>query len=129
MSSADRAASLIQSRLAEIEDEAGRLRRVLEHLDPGRGGRSRSRRSPGPNRSSKSSGSKSAGRSRRSSKRAGRGERQKQLLATIKTMRGASANELADAMGVGATQVYGLLRQAESKGLIAKKGQGFRVTA
>jgi hypothetical protein len=42
-------------------------------------------------------------------------------------MRGASANELADAMGIASTQAYGLLRQAQDKGLITKKGPGFEV--
>ena len=42
-------------------------------------------------------------------------------------MPGASPNELADAIGVGSTQVYGMVRSLEAKGEIEKKGQGFAV--
>ena len=123
MTTADDATSLIQARLVEIEDEAWKS-------SPGAGAPGFEWGRAAPSRAvtgSKSSRAKPAGRSRRAGKRARRGERQQQLLMTIKKMRGASPNELADAMGIGSTQTYGLLRQAEGKGLIVKKGQGFEI--
>lgn len=40
-------------------------------------------------------------------------------------MSGASAAELADAIGIGSNQVHGLIRKAEADGRIEKKGQGY----
>lgn len=104
--------NLLESRLKEIDAEIAQLRRALEHLGP----TETKSRKPGRLKTS---------RRRGGGKRAGRGERQRQVLDSIKKMPGASANELADAMGIGATQVYGLLRKAEAKKLITKSGQGF----
>jgi hypothetical protein len=113
---------LIESRLTEIDEEARRLRRALEHLSGSVGGGGVGR-APRSARSPSRAGVSGQARG----KRAARGERQRQLLQVIPKMRGASVNELADAMGIGSTQVHGLARKAEEKGLIIKKGQGFEV--
>lgn len=44
-------------------------------------------------------------------------------------MPGATANELAHALDLGPTQIYGLVRSLEKKKAIRKKGQGFEVLA
>jgi hypothetical protein len=105
------AQDLIENRLEEIDREAARLRRALAHLDPS----ASKRRQVRPQST----------RRRTGKKRAARGEREKQLLDTIEKMPGASPNELADTMEIVAPQVHGLLRKAESKKMIVKKGQGF----
>lgn len=111
--------NLIETRLAEIEDESRRLRRALEHLSP--------RRRPGrPAGSTSRSGSKPARKAR--VKRAARGERQRQMLDAIERMSGASPAELADAVGVSSAQAHQLIRALSQKGEIKKKGQGFVVT-
>jgi DNA-binding MarR family transcriptional regulator len=43
-------------------------------------------------------------------------------------MPGASASELADAIGVGSSQLYGLVRALEAMGEVKKRGRGFEVT-
>jgi sugar-specific transcriptional regulator TrmB len=115
----DEIRDLIEERLVELEDEAGKLSRALDQLTPTRGrGRSAS------------SGNTSAVSSRRPRrKRAAPGERQRQLIEAIGKMPGATANELAHALDLGPTQIYGLVRSLEKKKAIRKKGQGFEVLA
>lgn len=119
---------LIESRLREIDDEAGQLQRALEQLTP--------RRRPGrPAGSAPRRGSKAPSRPpakvprRPKAKRAARGERQRQLVDAIKKMRGASTGELADAIEVSSTQAHQMIRSLEGKGEIKKKGQGFVIVA
>jgi hypothetical protein len=112
---------LIRERLAELGDEERRLERALEHLSAngdGRASEPRRRRSTAP---------RSSAGAPRGAKRAAPGERQRQLVDAVRKMPGASVNELADAIGVGSTQVYGMVRSLESKGEIRKKAQGFVV--
>jgi sugar-specific transcriptional regulator TrmB len=122
----DEIRNLINTRLAQIEEESGRLQRALEQLAPTAGqGR---RENSGGRRKFKVPARRPARVPRGpKAKRAARGERQRQLLDAIKKMPGASPNELADAVGVGSTQVYGMLRSLEGKGEIKKKGQGFKI--
>jgi sugar-specific transcriptional regulator TrmB len=124
----DEIRKLIDTMLSEIEEEAGRLRRALEHLEPrrrrGRPAGSGGRRGP------KASGRPPAKAPRLpKAKRAARGERQRQLVDAIKKMPGASPGELADAIEVGSTQAHQMIRSLEGKGEIKKKGQGFKVVA
>lgn len=71
----------------------------------------------------------SVGSCRGRSKRAKRGQRQAELLAMIAKMSGASASELANAIGIKSTQVHALIREAEAEGRIKKKGQGYALKA
>lgn len=114
---------LLRQRLVALGDEEGRLRRVLEHLSA-----NGDSRAPIPRRRKATASRASAG-APRGKKRAAPGERQRQLVAAVKKMSGASVNELADAIGVGSTQAYGMVRSLEAKGEIKKKGQGFVVVA
>ena len=122
----DEARKLIESRLAEIEAETNKLERAVASLGEGsvtpRRGRGRPKK---PGASATPSRPRRGPGKRRSPKRARRGQRQAELLAAIKKMSGASAAELADAIGIGSNQVYGLIRKAEADGQIEKKGQGF----
>lgn len=112
---------LIQQHLAGLDDEEWRLRRALEHFSSDGHG---SARTP---RRRRATALRSALGAPRGTRRAALGERQRQLVAAIKKMPGASPNELADAIGVGSTQVYGMVRSLEGKGEINKKGQGLAV--
>ena len=109
---------LLETRLAVLKDEAGRLERALEALGPAR---TQPRRAATTARGS----SKSPRRYKR--KRAPRGERQRQMIEAIQKMPGATPLELADSIGVRSTQGHGLIRSLEGKGKIKKKGQGFEV--
>lgn len=113
MTAVDDARVLLESRLAAIEKEAGKIRRALEHLSPT--SRPTSRRSSG------------SARRRGGRKRVARGERQRQLVAAIEKMPAATPLELADALGVSSTQVHSVVRSLEGKSRIKKKGQGFEV--
>jgi DNA-binding transcriptional ArsR family regulator len=121
----DDARALIESRLAEIEAEAGRIERALAGLGEGSAAPRRGPGRPPSSAASAPSKSRRGPRRRPSSKRAKRGQRQEELLAAIKKMSGASPAELADAIGVSQSQAYGLIRKAEAAGQIEKKGQGF----
>jgi hypothetical protein len=113
----------MQARLVEIKDEEASLGRAFEHLGPNGEG-AETDRSDTDRRSARKASRARAGR-----KRAAPGERQRQLVDVIKKMPGASPNELADAIGIGSTQVYGLARSLEGKGEIRKKGQGFELAS
>jgi hypothetical protein len=122
--------SLIQSRLLDLDAEAKQLERALIGLGDGSGPRRRRPGRPAKRvgavpRSASRNPKPPASRKPRSAKRAKRGQRQEELLAAIKKMRGASPAELADAIGIGSNQAYGLIRKAEADGQIKKKGQGY----
>jgi hypothetical protein len=109
--------NLLRQRLTEFAEEEHQLRRVLLHLSPNGHLRAPRRR--------KSTALRGGTSSPRRGKRAAPGERRRQLVDAIKEMPGASPNELADAIGVVSTQVYGMVRSLEAKSEIKKKGQGF----
>jgi sugar-specific transcriptional regulator TrmB len=113
--------NLIRRRLAELGDEERRLQRALELLSPNGAARPRK---PGRRNATAPRASTATPRG---AKRAAPGERQRQLVDAIRKMPGASPNELADAIGVGSTQVYGMVRLLQAKGEIERKGQGFVV--
>lgn len=127
----DDARRLIQSRLADIDAEAERLRRALGGLGEGA--------APSPRRASRPAtrvGAKRsdkprprAGRRPEASKRAARGQRREELLAAIKATPGARPAELAAAIGIRPTQVSVLIAKARAEGLIVKRGDGYALKA
>jgi hypothetical protein len=125
----DDARQLIQSRLADLDVEAKQLERALASLGEGSGPRRRRPGRPAKAATAPAPGSTKpkprASRKPGGAKRAKRGQRQEELLAAVKKMRGASPAELADAIGIGSNQAYGLIRKAEADGRIKKKGQGY----
>lgn len=97
----DRARDLIEERLHELQDEAKKLRESLAglvHLD------GREPKKP----------------ARRTAKRAPRGERQRQLLASIEKHPEFKPSEHAKAMKVSPNQVYALARKLQDEGKITK---------
>jgi hypothetical protein len=122
------ARQMIESRLAEIEAEAGELERALSHLVAGDGGRGRPR--GGRRKAAQTSGSPSTGKrrgasSRKAGRRAAKGERLAQLLAAIEANPGSRPSELAAQIGIRPTQVSVLIARARSEKLIVKSGKGY----
>lgn len=150
----DRARSVIQSRLAELNAEARDLERALVSL----GERPAPRRRRGrPKRAATTAKPKSgapkpkaakraptasvkgkprAPRKRKAAKgvpkrrgrnagRAPRGARREQLLAAIKANPGARPAELAQAIGISANQAHSLIAKARADKMIVKKGKGY----
>jgi hypothetical protein len=112
--------SLLRSRLVEIQTESETLERALTSLRaPSRNGRhavSPRRPAPAPTR-------------KRRSRRPARGERQAQLLAALERSPGATAAELAGALGVASSQAHVLIAKAKSQKLIVRRGGGYAVKA
>ena len=102
----DRARHLIEEGLHELEDEAKKLRESLAglvHLD-GREPKTKP--------------------ARRTAKRAPRGERQRQLLASIEKHPDFKPSEHAKAMKVSPNQVYALASKLQDEGKITKTAKG-----
>lgn len=119
----DRARSVIQSRLAELDTEAKDLRRALVSLGERpaprrRGGRPKKAAAP-------AKAKPRAPRKRKATKRAPRGQRRDELLAAIKANPGTRPSELAREIGVSANQVHGLIKAARKEKLLVKKGKGY----
>jgi hypothetical protein len=108
----DGARALIESRLREIEDEAGSLRSALVNLGDGAG----SKKGPTPKR-----------RRRKGGRRAPRGQRQEQFLAAVKAKPGSTAADLGKEIGVSTNQAYALGQRLLKAGRVKKSGKGFRL--
>ncbi len=102
----DRARHFIEERLHELENEAKKLRESLAALG---------------HRDGRDAKGKPV---RRTTKRAPRGERQRQLLASIEKHPDFKPSEHAKAMKVSPNQVYGLARKLQAEGKIAKTPKG-----
>lgn len=111
----DKARTAIEDRLHEIRDEEKRLVNALKAL----GGRAKKT-------AHLDGGSK---KPRRSRKRAKPGEREKQLLASIKKHPDFKQAEHAKAMGVSSNQVYGLVNKMTKAGTIKKSKEGTLIIA
>lgn len=102
----DQARKTIEARLGELREEEKRLLNALKAL----GGKAK-------RTAHLDGGSKTRQRSR---KRAKPGEREKQLLASIKRHPNYKQADHAKAMGVSSTQVYGLVAKMTKAGTIKK---------
>ena len=102
----DKARHIIEERLHEVEEEAKKLRNALARLahQDGR----KPKKKPG----------------RPTTRRAPRGERQRQLLASIEKHPDYKPSEHAKAMKVGPNQVYGLASKLQEEGKITKTAKG-----
>lgn len=103
------ARALMERRLEEIAEEAGRLERALGHLRS-------PRTSPGDREPRRNSG-----------KRAPRGQRAEQFMAFVKENPKAGGAEIARAIGAQPSQVYALAGRLEKLGKISKGNNGYRV--
>jgi hypothetical protein len=122
------ARQLIEIRLTEIGAEASRLERAVASLGEASGPLRRRASRPRKRAGATSARPKSKSRTPRKrgvSKRAARGERQTQLLAAIKANPSHRPADHAKTLGVASSQVHALLRKAEAKKLIVKKGKGY----
>ena len=119
----DEARSLVEKRLAELEDEKRRLQRALSELTDGQSGRRR----PGRPRGSKTgSGTTSTGRRRR--RRRG-GTRSEQALKLVASNPDITASEIAKQMSIKPNYLYRVLGDLEKEGKVKKSGRKYRAAA
>jgi hypothetical protein len=123
---------LIETRLTDINAEAKQLERALVGL--GERTAPRRRRDGRPRRRAGATSARSKSKSRtprkpKAAKRAARGERQSQLLAAIKAKPSHGPADHARTLGVASSQVHALLRNAQAKKLIVKRGEGYALKA
>jgi hypothetical protein len=138
----DRARSVIESRLAELDAEAKGLERALKGLGEGSRGRPTQRRRRQGKKPAAAPPAKRRGRpkaaapakattrpprKRKGAKRAPRGQRREQLLAALKANRGARPAELAAEIGISSNQVHALIAKARKDKAIVRKGKGWAV--
>jgi hypothetical protein len=102
----DRTRRLIEDELHELEAQAKKLRDALTHLGH-EDGRKPARKS-----------------GRRTGKRAPRGQRQRQLLASVEKHPDYKPSEHAKAMKVSANQIYALASKLQDEGRITKTAKG-----
>lgn len=108
----DGARALIESRLREIKEEAGSLRRAFVSLGDG----ADSRKGGTPKR-----------RRRKGGRRAPRGQRQEQFLAAVKAKPGSTAADLGKEVGISTNQAYALGQRLLKASELKKSGKGFRL--
>ena len=112
MEAIDRARSVIEDRLKDIRDEERRLEQALKHLI-GRDGAK-----PKVGRAKRSTASS------RTRRRAPRGQREKQLIASIKKHPNYKQADHAREIGVKPNQVYGLVNKLSKDGKVNKAKDG-----
>lgn len=121
----DEARSLVEKRLAELENEKKRLERALSELTDGQSGRRR----PGRPRGSRSgSGSSSSGAPRRRRRRRG-GTRADQALKLVADNPDITASEIARQMSIKPNYLYRVLGDLEKEGKVTKAGRKYRAAA
>lgn len=111
METIDKARSVIEDRLRELRDEEKRLEKALRAL----GGKARR-----ATHQDAGSGSKP----RQSRKRARRGQREKQLLASIEKHPSYRQADHAKEIGISSSQVYGLVSKMTKTKQIKKNKDG-----
>jgi sugar-specific transcriptional regulator TrmB len=110
----DRARSLIEGRLKELDEERKRLERTLSNITGGRVGRRR----PGRPRGATST-QRAAGRGRRRSTRAD------QAVKHVQANPGITASEIAKKMRIQPNYVYRVMGDLQKQGKVSKKGKGY----
>lgn len=131
----DEAKEVLERRLGELEAAADRVRQAIARL--GQEGETGVSRAPAPG-TSKKAGSNRTRRRRpgpakqsatpkaQAAKRARPGEREAQLLASMKKSPSKSVAEHAASIGISAQQAYPLLKRLQSAGKVAKSKDGYR---
>ena len=120
----DEARSLVEKRLAELEDEKRRLERALSELTDGQSGRRR----PGRPKGSRSGSGSTAGAPRRRRRRRG-GTRSEQALKLVADNPDITASEVARQMSIKPNYLYRVLGDLEKEGKVKKKGRKYRAAA
>jgi biotin operon repressor len=120
-----KARELLRERIHQIDTERRQLEDALSKLVGGRhprgAGTSRQRSAPADG------ASRRATQSRRR-KVAGRGERQRQLVAHLKGHPGSRPSEIAKALGVSSANVQNVLRNARTEGVVVKRDGGYALS-
>ena len=119
----DEARSLVEKRLAELEDEKRRLERALSELTGGESGRRRPGR-PRGSRSGSGTGSTSGAPRRRRRRRGG--TRAEQALKLVADNPDISASEVARQMNIKPNYLYRVLGDLEKEGKVTKTGRKYR---
>src|SRR5215207_10472275 len=96
----DQAREVLQTRIAELEDESRRLRDALTSLGGHKPSTSRRRR----------------GTRRSTTRRAPRGQRQQQFLAAVKKNPGVPVSGIAKDIGIAPQQLYPVARRLHENG-------------
>ena len=112
MEAIDRARSVIEDRLRDIREEEHRLEKALKHLVGSDGAKPKARQA------------KTSATRARTRKRAPRGQREKELLASIKAHPNYKQAEHAKAIGISSNQVYGLVSKMTKAKQIRKAKDG-----
>lgn len=115
----DEASDLLKNRIAELDEERGRLERALANLTDGKGV---ARRRPGRPRGSTSK--KAAAAPRRKRGRRG-GTRADQAVKLIADNPGISASQIAKTMKIKPNYLYRVLGDLQKEGRVAKKGRQY----
>ncbi len=115
----DKARSLIEERLKELDDERKRLEKALSNLK----GESRG---PGRPRGSRSTTSSGSGRRRR--RRRG-GTRADHALKAVQEQPGISASEIASKLKIKPNYVYRVMSDLVKDGKVTKDGRGYTAAA
>ena len=119
----DEARSLVEKRLAELEDEKRRLERALSELTDGQSGRRR----PGRPRGSRSGSGSNAGTPRRRRRRRG-GTRSDQALKLVASNPDITASEIAKQMSIKPNYLYRVLGDLQKEGRVKKDGRSYSAT-
>ena len=114
----DKARSLIEGRLKELEDEKRRLEKALSNLKG-------ERRGPGRPRGSRSASGSGGGRRRR--RRRG-GTRADHALKAVQAQPGISASEIATKLKIKPNYVYRVMAGLAEDGKVTKDGRGYTAT-
>ena len=114
----DKARSLIEGRLKELEDEKRRLEKALSNLKV-------ERRGPGRPRGSRSASGSGGGRRRR--RRRG-GTRADHALKAVEAQPGISASEIATKLKIKPNYVYRVMAGLAEEGKVKKDGRGYTAT-
>ncbi|HET6831141.1 MAG TPA: winged helix-turn-helix transcriptional regulator, partial [Solirubrobacterales bacterium] len=117
-SALDKARSLIEDRIKELDDEKRRLEKALSGLKGGR-------RGPGRPRRSGSSARSSGGRPRR--RRRG-GTRAEHAMKAVQAQPGITASEIAKKLKIKPNYVYRVMADLTADGKVAKEGRGYTAT-
>jgi sugar-specific transcriptional regulator TrmB len=115
----DEAATILKSRISDLEDELGKLQRALSHLTEGREGR----RGPGRPRGSRSGSATRSTGTRRRGRRGG--TRADQAVKLIKDNPGITASEIAKRMRIKPNYMYRVLGDLQKEGRVKKDGRKY----
>jgi sugar-specific transcriptional regulator TrmB len=116
-SALDDAASLLRSRIRELDDERKKLERALANLTGGRLGRRGPGRPPG-----------SRTRSQAKPRPRRRGTRSDQAVRLIKANPGITASEVAKKMRIKPNYLYRVLGDLQKEGRVKKSGRSYTAT-